>query len=95
MYKKGSGFDGSADIQVSSTANMEIIPDTPSDWQNSKVNYYKFIFKNITDCHVKVNNNTRLFLLAEEGFESNEIDMEIYSFVIEESGTRFKWIGYK
>ena len=95
MYRHGTGFDGSENIQVSSTANLEIIPPTPSDWHNSKLNYYKFNFHNITECHVKINEKTRLFLLAGEGFDTDIIDVEIFSFVIEEAGTRFKWKGYK
>lgn len=95
MTRRGSGFDGSSDIQVSSLTNQEVIPPTPSDWINTKLMYYKFEFNNITECHVKINNETRLFLLAGEGFKTSEVDIEIYSFIVEESGTRFKWIGYK
>lgn len=89
MAIKGSGFDGSEDIQIS-VANQELVPTTPSTWHNVVKSFYKFSFINKQDCHIIVNGK-RLFCEADDGFESTEIDVEIHSFIIEEAGVEFNW----
>lgn len=54
--------------------------------------FYKFSFKNKSDCHILVNGK-RLFCEAGDGFESTEIDVEVTSFIIEEKDIEFKWRG--
>lgn len=87
----GSGYLGSPDLQTS-TANQEIIPTPPVGWTTG-YNIYKFSFVNDQACHVKVNGNSQIFLRAGQGFNMDQNDRLINSFVIVESGITLNWIG--
>lgn len=91
-FRIGHGYMGSSNLQTS-TANQELVPSAPEGWINSKLYFYKFSFDNGSDCHVKINGGSPIYLKAGQGFEMNEIDAQIYSFVIVESGIQFNWIG--
>lgn len=93
MTHKGIGYLGSNQIETS-VANQQVIPNPPSNL-NWTMGYslYKFSFRNYDQCTIIINNETELFLDAGDGFEMNEIDKPITSFVIVESGIRFNWRG--
>jgi SPX domain protein involved in polyphosphate accumulation len=85
---RGIGYIGSSDIQTS-TANQEIIPSTPLQY-----NLYKFQFANNTDCHVRINNDEDiLFIRANQWFEMDNNDAPIFSFKIVDAGIQFNWVG--
>jgi hypothetical protein len=89
--RQGSGFIGSNALKTS-TVNLEIIPTPPSDYYKKKYGCYRFSFLNTEDCTVIVN-GTEIFLRAGQGFETNEVDAEIYSFIIKESGIHYNFVG--
>lgn len=84
-YRVGSGFVGTDVLKVS-VANANIVP------VNAKP-FYKFSFVNKQACKVKVNDSAPIFLDVDQGFNSNEIDTLIYTFVIVEAGIQYQWIG--
>jgi len=90
--QKGSGWQGSPRIETS-TAYKEIVPSTPSGWVNMKLGFYKFQFRNLQDCTVKINDGNPILLIAEQGFNSKSEDATIYSFVIIEPNIQYQWIG--
>jgi hypothetical protein len=86
MY--GRGYIGSNSLQTS-TANQEIIPSIPIQY-----NLYKFQFQNDEDCSIFINKSAApLFLRAGQGFEMDKNDAPIYSFKIVEADITFNWIG--
>lgn len=87
----GSGYLGSDSLKTS-TANEEVIPSPPSSWTTG-YKLYKFSFMNSDDCTVIINNKTKVFLRANQGFTMNEADSPIYSFKIVEPGVNYNWIG--
>ena len=92
MNRVGIGYDGSSDLKTS-TANMQLIPVSPVEWTVG-YRYYKFSFMNNHNCHIKINNDENvIYLRANQGFEINEVDAPIHSFVIVESGIEFNWVG--
>lgn len=92
-FRVGSGYIGSSDILVTSQTNTEIIPIEPKSIPYSKCHCYKFSFIAQQPCHFVINGTTRLFREANVGFETDSIDAEIYSFVIEESGVNYQFTG--
>jgi hypothetical protein len=89
----GNGYIGTDSLKTS-TANLQIIPNPPSNFSlGTKYNLYKFAFMNDQDCTVIVNGGNTLFLRAGQGFEINESDLPINSFVIIEAGITYNWIG--
>lgn len=92
MGTKGSGYIGSPDI-LTSNQNMQIIPFPPSSW-SIKYNLYKFSFFNPDEpCRVKINEGEPIYIAPGMGFNSNEIDSPIWSFVVVDEGIKFYWIG--
>jgi len=91
MSQKGSGYIGSPGVQISNS-NHEVVPTPPSTWSNG-YSFYKFSFKNTQSCRVKINNGDPIALDAGDGFEMDEIDAPIWSFVIIESGIEYKFIA--
>jgi hypothetical protein len=91
MERNGSGYVGSSQISVSTTS-QEIIPSPPLSW-NQGYKLYKFSFINQQDCHVIINGGSQIFLPANQGFECDEDDAPIYSFIIVESGISYNYIG--
>jgi hypothetical protein len=90
----GNGFLGTDSLKTS-TANVQLIPSPPVGFVlGKKYNLYKFAFMNDQDCSVLINDNASpIFLLAGQGFETNEIDAPIHSFKIVEVGINYNWLG--
>lgn len=82
--RQGTRFLGSDEIKTS-VANEELVPQGKY--------FYKFSFVNENDCTVIINNEEPIFLKEGFGFSTNEVDPNISSFVIVESGIEFFWIG--
>jgi hypothetical protein len=91
MERNGVGYVGTDSIKTS-TSNQEIIPSPPSAW-NQEYKLYKFSFSNQQDCHVSINGGNQIFLPANQGFECDETDAPIYSFIIIESGISYNFLG--
>ncbi|MFK7678841.1 hypothetical protein ACI3ER_12425 [Bacillus sp. Wb] len=92
MAQRGSGWLGSPSI-TTSTANKELVPASPAQWVNVKLGFYKFEFRNLQACTVKINGGNPIYLDAEQGFVSGAEDATIYNFVIVESGIQYQWVG--
>lgn len=92
-FRLGNGYIGSDSVKTSS-ANQEIIPTPPAQlgW-TTKYNLYKMSFMNNQSCTVKINNGDPIYLEAGMGFESNQVDSPIWSFVIITNNVQFYWIG--
>lgn len=92
MAQRGSGWLGSSAI-TTSTANKELVPPSPAGWVNMKLGFYKFQFRNLQACTVKINGGAPIYLDAEQGFVSDSEDATIYNFVIVESEIQYQWVG--
>lgn len=94
MVRVGIGYLGTSQLMVS-TANLELVPSTtPTGW-NMGYKLYRFSFLNDQDCTVIVNGVTTLFIRASQGFEINEPDAPITSFVIVTAGINYNFVaGY-
>ncbi len=90
-YRYGSNYIGSSD-PTTSTSNQEVIPTKPENWSRG-YNLYRFSFQNDQDCHVKINGGDQIYLRANQGFNSSEVDAPINSFVVVESGIVYNWLG--
>lgn len=91
MSTKGSGYLASPKLETS-TANQEIIESPPVHWtQGYKL--YKFSFMNRQDATVIINEKTTAFLEARQGFNMEQGDEPIFSFVIVESGINYNFVG--
>lgn len=85
------GYLGTEEIETS-TLNQDIIPLPPNNWTiGYKIRRFEFINKQ--SCHVLINGKYRLFLDADQGFICTEKDEPITSFVIEEAGINYQFIG--
>jgi hypothetical protein len=95
MTIQGNGFKGTPARMTTHIPNQEIIPDIPVElgWSEKKYSFYKFSFHNFQECTVKINGSEPILLLADQGFESSDIDVEITSFIIEEVGITYQFIG--
>jgi len=91
MAKQGSGYLGTNKIEVSSL-NQEIVPEKPSNW-TIPYHLYKFSFINYQDVIVLINGDTEIFLKAGQGFEMNEIDKPITSFIIKDANVEYSYIA--
>ena len=89
--RKGYGFVGSNAIKTS-TANQEIIPAAPQGW-NRGYHLYKFQFINYEATNVIINEQTNLYLKANQGFETETGDAEIFSFVVVDANIDYQWAG--
>jgi len=87
----GSLYLGSPNIQTS-VANEEIVPVKPANWTMG-YSFYKFDFLNKSSCHIIVNNGDPIYLEANNGFSTTEVDAIISSFKVVESGILFQWVG--
>lgn len=89
--RKGSGYLGSSKIETSKE-NQEILPLPPEKWT---VGYrlYKMTFKAYDDMTIIINNQSSIFLSANQVFEMDETDALISSFIIVNKGAKFQWIG--
>ena len=90
---KGNGYLGSSSPQVSK-ANQELIPAPPSNkgWTYG-YKLYKFSFNNEEDVTIIINGDARIYLKAGQGFEIDQGDAPISSFVIVEPSKNYNWIG--
>lgn len=91
MTRLGSGFIGSSVLKTS-VANEQLIPTPPSNYYRKQYSCYRFSFLNDQNCTV-IANGTELFLRAGQGFETDENDVEIYSFIVKEAGITYNFIG--
>lgn len=93
MTYKGNGYLGSSTLETS-TANQELIPEKQIEWTYGyKIRKLSFINKQSTQ--IIINSETTLFLDANQGFEMDENDEPITSFIVVEAGINFQWIaGY-
>jgi hypothetical protein len=88
----GNGYLGTDSVKTS-VAGQELLPSKPVDWTES-YKLYKFSFINYDlDCSVLINNETTIFLKANQGFEMSEEDEAITSFKILTNGVSYTWIG--
>jgi hypothetical protein len=91
----GNDYIGSSDLLTTQIGNFEVIPSPPSElnWtQGYKL--YKFSFSNPNQsCHVKINGGNPIFLSVSQGFEMDESDDPIESFIIVEQGITYNFIG--
>lgn len=91
MSTKGSGYLASPKLETS-TANQEIIDSAPAHWtQGYKL--YKFSFMNRQDVTVIINKKTTAYLEARQGFNMEQGDEPIFSFVIVDANVTFNFIG--
>ncbi|MCP1159465.1 hypothetical protein [Bacillus infantis] len=88
-YQIGSGYFATESKKVS-TENQELIVKPEG---NSVHIIYKLSFKNYDECTVLVNNETRIFLDALDGFEVTHRDPPIYSFMIETPNIEYIFVG--
>jgi len=85
-------YFGSTNI-LTSTANQEIIQQhKPSGWTIT-IEAYKFEFKSLQDCHIKINDGASIFFEAGYEFIVDISDISVYKFVIVESGIQYKYFG--
>lgn len=85
---------GSANLQTTTTTNTECIPNAPSNWTFPRYYFKKFTFVNPSQaCHVSINGGTPIYLAANQGFSTDKDDDLINSFIIQESGISFNWMG--
>lgn len=88
----GSGYVGSPDL-LTSVAYVEVLPNAPTGWTKG-YSFYKFSFSNDQSCHVQINGNTgQIYLRAGQGFNVDQNDKAVTSFMVVESGITFNWIG--
>lgn len=89
----GNGYLGSEQI-LTSVANEEVLPPIPigSNWTNG---YMCGIFEwlNEQDTVVLINNKTRVFIRAGQGFKIGNGSKAIHSFIIESAGVNYNWIA--
>lgn len=78
-----------ASNKLTSTANQDIAVYKRTGMTNPEI-FKKFEFFNYKDCHVKVNGGESVFLPANFGIELN---FDVTSFVIVETGIEFIWVG--
>lgn len=88
----GSGYIGSPSLQTS-TANQEIIPAPSNPNWTHGYNLYKFSFMNDQNVTVKINKDKDIFLRAGQGFSTEYIDSPIWSFIVQEAGITYNFIG--
>lgn len=84
--RQGTRILGSSEIQTSK-ANEELVPQGKF--------FYKFSFVNESDsdCRVIINNEEPIMVRKGRAISTNEVDPNIYSFVIIEPGIDFTWAG--
>lgn len=91
----GNDYIGSSDLLTTQIANYEVIPSPPAElnWtQGYKL--YKFSLSNPNQsCHVKINGGSPIFLSVSQGFDMDESDDPIESFIIVEQGITYNFIG--
>lgn len=93
MARVGIGYIGTSQL-MTSTSNLELVPSPSASW-NVGYKLYRFSFLNDQDCTVIVNGVTTLFIRASQGFEINEPDAPITSFVIVTAGINYNFVaGY-
>lgn len=90
-YRIGTCYLGSDKLCVS-VANQEIIPPPPSHW-TMPYKLYKFSLMNYDDCTLVINDQTEIFLKANQGFCMDITDTPIQSVKIKEDGIEYNWIG--
>lgn len=87
MYNKGRGYDGGSGT---STSNKQLIIN-PAGW--TKYELYEFSFLNTQACTVIVNKSNPIPCPANVGFQIDDNDAPIYSFIIVEPNVEYTWRG--
>lgn len=87
-----NGYLGSEGL-LTSTENLEVVPNAPESWTDERYTFYKFSFINKTACKVKINGGEPIYLEENQGFDSGKEDAKINSFIIVEADVQFNWIG--
>ena len=82
----GYQFKGSASLLTTSGTTTDLI--------SSGDRAYKFKFHNLDACTIKINGGSNIYLIAGDGFESNEKDGEIYSFIVSTTAVRYTYLYY-
>lgn len=80
----GGKFYGSPSLQTS-TENQELVPERTA--------FYKFSFSPKSNCTVMINDSEPILIESELGFNMNQVDAYISSFIIVDSGIEYSWIG--
>jgi hypothetical protein len=86
-----NGFKGSGNLQIS-TANNQVIPPPEVGWTIPYI-FNKFSFLNDQECHISINQQPFIYFRSGQGFNSDRDDQPITSFVIQEEGITFNWVG--
>lgn len=87
-FRIGSAYIGSPNVQTSKVGE-EIISNSTTN----KNGLYAFSFLNQEECTVIINSKHEIFLRANQGFNTTQIDAPISSFKIKEPGVKFNWLG--
>jgi hypothetical protein len=82
----GLHFKGSDDLLTTFGTTTELI--------TSENKAYKFKFHNLDACTISINEESDIYLIAGDGFESTETDSEIWSFVISTTAVRYTYLYY-
>lgn len=94
--RRGYGYAGSPKIETT-TENMQDVVDLSYTEQTAENidGYYVFNFDNKNDCTVFINGSEYgIFLEAGDGWSTNRDDALITSWIIKESGTKYKWSAH-
>ena len=90
-YRIGAGYLGSSAIETS-VANAEVLPSAPAGWSTG-YSLYRFSFINESACTVKINGGDPVYIRAWQGFNIDEKDTPITSFVICENDILYNYVG--
>lgn len=91
--RRGSGYLGTEQWEITPNDDYEIIPDKPEGWTLG-YNLYKFSYNNPdADSTVVINGKHTLLIPKGRGFNMGSEDTPITSFVVKEQGTRFSFIA--
>lgn len=88
----GNGYLGTTKLEISTTANHEVIPNSPESWTIG-YSLYKLSFWNQQECTVIINDSTEIFLMAEQGFNVEKGDLPITSFKVKQQGINYLFVG--
>lgn len=91
IYALGKGYYGSSDLETS-VALLDIIPKRSDNV--TPISFYMFSFNNDSACHISFNGgSTWIYLKKGQGFSTSLPNKEINSFMIQENGITYNWIG--
>lgn len=92
MAQIGTGYLGTAKLETS-TKNLDIVPSKPEKWTIG-YNLYKFSFMNPDQsCTVKINGGDPIYIDSGAGFNMDQNDAPVRSFVIVEPDIKYWFIA--